>query len=250
MSDIDYGAGSGCIRWIEKVDSIIMNSLSNYFNSGELIDSNLIDKLQLEIIQNKDAEFAFYCADEFEYKQYLMQKVILDTKDLKYAILFAKHIPNADIKALQKMIEQSGQVKYICNFALSVPRAQIKNLEKYIIKWGKVKYMVNYLNSLPHDDKPSKGALLKIKKAIFKSNNPEYLLALAHKVSTKQVVKQIENLLLETKSFTHLRLFAKIKHANKERIEQFFLESGNIEEIKKFAKDIKSSTMRAFSLLF
>ena len=73
---------------------------------------------------------------------------------------------------------------------------------------------------------------------------------MAKKTTDSKELKKIEDLLIEVKSFTYIRLMAaKIKNSNIEKLEKAILESENVEEIKKFAKSVKKSKMSNFTLL-
>src|SRR5271157_3013813 len=105
-----------------------------------LVNDPLLDKIQAQIIKNKDAGQAYFFAYHFKYKTHLMQQVVIASKSAKYCFTFAKEIPKADIKALQQVIFNTNNTKYICYFGLSVPGANIAKSEQYIIKSGQAKY--------------------------------------------------------------------------------------------------------------
>jgi len=96
-----------------------------------------------------------------------------------------------------------------------------------------------------------KGAdLTKFKQIILASKKPRYLFELAKRLDDSKEIVLIQDLIIESKSFTYMRLFAeKIKQANVEKIEQAVLDNGNPIEIKKFAKYVKKSKMKQFLLV-
>ena len=175
-----------------------------------------LDFLQQEIIKNHDAAFAFFFAAEFEYKPHLMQKVIIDAQNAQYAYAFAQNIKNADIKALQNIVINSNNIKYITYFACRIPNSNLNKLKHIIIKSGK----------------------------------PRYLFELAQILTSRSDLNKIQELIIQSKSFTYMRLFAnKIKMADVNKIEQAVLASDNGKEIKKFAAQVKQSKMKKFLLM-
>jgi len=123
MGESDYN--SDCFRWVNK--------------SIGISKSSSVEKLQNEIIQAKDSALAYFFATDFGYQNHLMQKVILDNKDAKYAFIFAQNIPNSDIKALQSIVIESKKIKYITQFACFIKQADLKLLESLILKSKNVK---------------------------------------------------------------------------------------------------------------
>lgn len=203
-----------------------------------------LEKLQNKIILEKNAAFACFFAMSINYKNYLMQKIVLETKVPKYALLFAEKVENADIKTLQEIVLASKDLKYISRFGCFVKQADKKKIEKLIIKEKNPRFAHMYL-------KHTKGANLnKLKPIILTSKRPRYLYELAKHSTSKVEIRKIENLIIESKCFTYIRLFAdKIKLANVEKLEQFVLDNGSQEQIKKFAKYVRRSKMKKFLLV-
>jgi len=84
----------------------------------------------------------------------------------------------------------------------------------------------------------------------FSSGKPSYLFELAKHLKSQKEIEKLEDLIIESNSFTYMRLFAeKIKTANVDKLEQAVLATNNNEEIKKFAKYVKKSKMKQFLLL-
>lgn len=203
-----------------------------------------LEKLQNEIIASNDSALAFFFANEFSYKPYRMQKVIIDQKDAKYAFLFAQHIKNSDTKALQSLVVNSKNKKYICKFACFVKQADRKPLEAIILKSKNVKYAHMYLKHVKGAD------VTKFKDIILNSKKPRYLFELAKHIKDPADLAAIEDQIIESGSFTYMRLLAdKIKLANLEKIEKAVLDSENTEEIKKFVKYVRKSTLKGFLLI-
>lgn len=231
MYESDYSSDS--LRWLNK-----LSSKSNLNNPEEL------EKLQKEIIETGDSALAYFFAIEFAYKTYLMQKVVLDKKDAKYAFIFAQNVPNADVKALQNIVIDSKKIKYITKFACFVKQADRKQLESIIVKSKNVKYAHMFLKHVKGADAS------KFKTIIINSGKPRYLFELAKHLTSPDDISLIEDLIIEAKSFTYMRLMAeKIKRANVEKLEQAVLATDNGSEIKKFAKYVRKSKMKQFLLV-
>src|SRR5271163_1222169 len=95
MLENDYSDAS--LQW----DKILSEKkLKTDAYSKEKTSYNLeeVEKLQNEIVKTGNSAFAYFCAADFPYKQFRMQKVILDQKNPEYAFMFARHIPHADVK--------------------------------------------------------------------------------------------------------------------------------------------------------
>ena len=231
------------LRWLKKLEdkNLKPNPLSKDqtgYNPEEL------EKLQNEIIKAGDSALAYFFATEFMYKQYRMQKLILDKKDAKYAFMFAQHVKNCDVKALQKLVMDSNKIKYITRFACHVKQADKTPLEDLVIQSDKVKYAHEYLKHVKTAD------VNKFKALIISSGKPRYLFELAKHLKNQEDIDLVQDLIIASGSYTYMRLFAeKIKSANVEKIEQAVLDRENSEEIKKFAKYVRKSRMRRFLLV-
>lgn len=235
----DFGEDS--LRWIKKIEE---NNL-NYIVKNNLTSKiKELDSFQEEIIKNNDTAFAYFFAMEFPYKQYKMQKLILDNKDPKYAFLFAQNIKLSDTKALQNLVVESKKIKYICKFACFVKNAEINQLETLILKSKNVKYAHMFLKYVKTSN------VEKFKNLILSSEKPRYLFELSKRLTDPKDISLIEDLIIKSNSFTYLRLFAeKNKMANIDKIEQYILSTDNVDEIKKFAKYVRKSSMRHFLLV-
>src|ERR1700690_2488865 len=126
LFESDYSADS--LRWIKKCEEKNLKPFSSIVNDD--FGLNKLENLQTEIIEASDSALAYFFACEYPYKIYRMQKVILDKKDAKFALLFAQNIKHCDIKALQNIVVESKKTKYICKFACFVKGAERKPLEK------------------------------------------------------------------------------------------------------------------------
>ena len=201
-----------------------------------------LDHLQQKIIIDQNAAFAFFCAYYFNYRSHLMQKVIIDTQNVKYAYAFSKFVRNADIKALQEIVLQSHKIKYICWFG-TINGSDRRKIEKIIIQSNKAQYAYAWLKQgkVYHFDQ--------IKDILIRSQKPQYLLEIAKRVKSKKELRQLENLIIESGSLNYIRLFAQLPNANIKRLEQVILDSGNAAMIKKFALTVKGSKLKNFVIL-
>lgn len=201
-----------------------------------------LNALQDIIISAKDAPLAYFFALEFGHHTYRMQQLILRQTNPQYVFLFARHIPNADIKACRAKVMEVGKVSHITKFACFVPTADQKALEPLIIKANDPKYACLYLRQVKTAN------LSRLKKIIMQSGKPSHLLELA-KHCPKDLNK-IEDLIIASGSCLHIRLFAeKIKGANIDKLERAILDTHNEQEIRKFAQCVKGSKMRQFLLV-
>jgi hypothetical protein len=240
LFESDYSADS--LRWIRKLEE--KNIRFNPYRGESTYSNEELESLQNEIIDSDDSGLAYFFAVDFHYKTYRMQKVILDNKDAKYAFLFAQNIKGCDIKALQQLVVESKKVKYICKFACFVKQSDRKPLENIILKSKNVKYAHMWLKHVKNTD------VNKFKKIILNSGKPRYLFELAKHLDDPKEIAKIEDLIIQCKSFTYIKLFAeKIKLANVDKLEQAVLDLDNAEEIKKFAKYVKHSKMKRFLLV-
>lgn len=237
--EADYSRDS--LRWLNKVDPYSKKE-SGYTNDD-------LERLQDEIVADRDSALAYFFATEFNYKTYRMQKLILDQKDAKYAFVFARDIPNADIKALQNVVISSKELKYICNFACFVEGADHKRLEKIITSAilddpRNTQYAHKLLKNVDGSN------VKKFKDIIIASKRPRYLYELAKHINNPDEIALIEDLIIQSRSFLYMRMFAEnIERANLEKIEQAVLDTDNVVEIKKFAKYVKRSKMKRFFLV-
>lgn len=239
----DHDFSEGSIKWLRKRSSFTLRP-DPFSKDKTGFNVEDLEKLQGEIIRDKDSALAYFFCTEFSYKPHLMQKVILDNRDAKYAFLFAQSIKNCDIRALQKVVLDSKKVKYICKFACFVKGADRKPLEAIILKSKNVKYAHMFIKHVKDID------LKKFKRIILESGKPRYLFELARHIKDPKELAVIEDEIIKSKSFTYMRLLAeKIKMSNIDKIEQAVLDSDNVNEIKKFAKYVKRSKMKKFFLV-
>lgn len=241
LFESDYS--SDALRWSRLIDDRQIKP-NPYSKDKTGYNPEELEKLQNHIIKEEDAALACFCAMDFSYKVYRMQKIILDKQDVRYAFLFAQNVKGCDITALQKVVVDSKKIKYICKFACFVRGADRKALEACIVKSKNVKYAHMYLKHVKSAD------VSKFKNIIINSKKPRYLFELARHLTDDKDIAVVQDLIIQSGSFTYMKLFAeKIKRADVEKIEQAVLDTENTVEIKKFAKYVKRSKMRRFFLV-
>lgn len=214
------------------------------FQSKNLIDDpkpKILDSLQEEIIKNKDYSLAYFFALTFNYKNYLMQKVVMDSLNANYIFLYASKINNSDIKSLEISILKTKNIKVITEFACFIPKISVDKFKKVILKSKNPKSFYMFIKHINSNN------INLFKDVLIKSGKGTYLFELSKHIKSKKDIELIEDALIKSKSYTYIRLLAKNnKLANLEKLEEFIMNSGNIKEMKKFAKDIKQSKMRNF----
>lgn len=231
-------------RWIKIYDPIKDHQIV-------LPNDPLLNQLQQQIIQDGDCAFAYFCAEYFKYNIHLMQRVILDNKNVKYSFAFAKTFPKSDIKALQDILIKSNNIKYLTYFGLFVKGAQIAKIERLLIRANEAsnnkyaKYAYLWLkNGFTRD-------LEAIKSILITSRKPQFLYELAQHLDNPKDIAKIEKAIIKSGSLLYMRLFAaNIKLANIKKLERVVLASGNAVEIKRFAKMVKNSILQNFRILF
>jgi hypothetical protein len=230
------------LKWIKILEEKQIKPI--YYKNTFSYDLNELEQFQQEILVSKNSSLAYFFANEFSYKTYLMQKIIIDNEDYKYAYLFAQTIDNADIKTLQNIVIKSNKIKYICKFACFVKTNDLTSLETIILQSKNAKTVHMFIKYVKGTD------INKFKNIILDSKKPRYLFELAKHITDPKDIIQIEDLIIETKSFTYIRLLAqKIKYVNVEKLEQAILDLEDISEISKFAKNVKQSKMKRFLLI-
>jgi hypothetical protein len=224
-------------RWLKFCESKKISHLIQ-------VSPSQLEYIQNEILQSKDYQLAYFFALEFSFQNHKMQKLILDCNDPKYAFIFALNIKNADIKSLQKIVLDSKNIKYICKFACFIPSSYLPSLEKFILSAKNPRYAYLLIKN------NKRVSFNKYKQLILNSDNPLYLFELAKNLNNIKDITFIEDKLISLKAYRYIRLMAaKFKNCNIEKLEKAILESNNVEEIKKFAKSVKKSSIKQFLLI-
>jgi hypothetical protein len=214
-------------------------------------DSKL-ELIQEEIIAENNVAFACFLAIHIQYKTYKMQDIVLSSDDPKYLFFFARCVPFANTASFQKALLASShkdKLKYLTLFAIHIKEANRAKIEKeLLIECAKKKKYASFAHQFLFHC-PSI-APLKFKYIIFNSNKASYLYHFSRFINNKKDIAKIENILIFQKSYTYLRLLAKSHPlASFKKIENFFLNSGNKKEMRKFAKTFKKSKINKLIIL-
>jgi hypothetical protein len=211
--------------------------VESHSNSSLGVLANCIDS-------RRDPLLACFFAIEKQYQLPIMQKIVLNSEDPKYAFLFAKTIKNADVNSLQQLVINSNNILYITKFACFIPNNNIKILENLIFNSKKIKYihmLFLYNKNINFD---------RYKKYILSHQSPKYLFELAKHVDNEKDLIKIEDAIIASGSAKYIRLLAsKIKNTNISKLEEAILATNNLKEIKNFAKLVKNSSMKNFLIV-
>jgi hypothetical protein len=158
---------------------------------------------------------------------------------------FARNVKGANIKKIQSAMIASHDINYIAEFGCFVKGADKELIQDIIIKRNNPKAAYLYLSYNKFCD------VEKLKPIVFKSKRPRYLYALAKRTTNKKDIPLIEELILKGGSWMYIRLFAQfIPGADIRKCEDAVIASGSVEQMRKFAKAVKSPRLEKLSLLF
>jgi hypothetical protein len=224
-------------RWLD-ISRILPNAANGTYD---------LDKVQDTIVAAKDAGLAYYCAETYSHRRNRMQEVVLKSQSPRYIFMFAS-LPNADVKALQKALFALGDLKWLSRFACNIPTASIKKITNLVAKEDTAYCASMLIEHLPKIDPDN---MKKFKKTILKSKKGKYCYNLAKHLISRKEIAQIEDLLIEIEAWTYIRLLAQTHpKADIEKLEKAILDSGKVEEVRKFAKAVKQSRSSKLSVLF
>jgi hypothetical protein len=250
------------------MSDLLINLSSEYLTDyhrwlGQQCDLSSIkqlDLIQQDIILNQEVSWACFFAAETSHNSHLMQQIILNSNSPKYITLFAQCVPNADTQALERALFASQHpqtIRYLVRFAASVPTANLRKIETRLfnevsVDTRLIPLAVAFLKAIPS------AKIERFKPLILQAGAPQHLYWLAQQgVAGRELrlspaqIRQIEDRLLEAKSFRFIRLFAaNIPGAGIAKLEEFVLASGNIKEIRLFAKAVSNAKSRGLSILF
>jgi len=207
--------------------------------------SKLLEKY---VIENNNPMLAFRLAlelDDREVRTTKLQNFIIGTGDAKYITKFAHEIKRSNVKKLQAAMMKYGNILQITRFGCFVRGANRDSIEDLIAVSSSAKSAYLYLKFVKLCD------VNKLKPIIFLSKKPRYLFALARVVKNKKDIDKIQNLIIESSSNLYIRLFAvHIKGADIRKLEDRIIATKNVEEMKKFARVVKSPRLAKLCLLF
>jgi len=173
-----------------------------------------------------------------------IENYIISANDPHYIYRFAREIKNVDIPKLQQAIINTQHFNYIAKFACFIGEADANLIEELIIEANNAKAAYIYLKFGKH---PS---VHKLKHIFIKSKKPRYLYILAQLLTNQEELEVIQNLIIASHSNMYVRLYAAhIPGANIKKLEDRILATNNFDEIKKFAKTVKSERLNKLIML-
>lgn len=205
-------------------------------------------KLEKYVIENNNPVLAYRLAfelDDREVRTTKLQNFIIDTRNARYIYKFAREINRSNVNKLQSAIIKCGNVLQITRFGCFVKGADRAAIEDIIVKSENAKSAYLYIKFVKSCN------INRLKPIILKSKRPRYLFALAKLTKNKKELEHIQDLIIASHSCTYIRLFAvHIKGADIAKLENRIIATKNVEEMKKFAKVVKSRRMSKLALLF
>ena len=171
-------------------------------NIPDFLFKKRFDDLKYQIYKANDPSFAYFFVREFSKDTENMQKIIIKNKDYKYSYLFAKNIPEADVKKLQEIVIKSNKMDFVAKFACFVKNSNSNHIQKIIAKSQNTKAAYMLMRFF------KKVNLSLFKDFIFKSKKPRYIFEYCKKTKNIDEIKEGQNLILNSNSYTYMRLFA------------------------------------------
>jgi len=218
------------IRWRRQINSLA-------FTKETYVDS--LNLLLYEIFSKSDAAFAYFFARDFCIKQEEMCQIAIDNLDYKYLYFFAKNIPNIEISNLEDLILSSKNIAIISKFVSFVPKANLNKFKDFIIDKKNLKSYYMFIRHCPDFE------ISEFKEVLLASNKPKYVYELAKKLSDEQDLLKAESIVLNSNSFTYLKLYAQnIPSANISAFDKKIMKRNNKQEILKFSKSVKNSKLK------
>jgi len=204
--------------------------------------------LEQYVIDNDNPMLAFRLAIELDdrlIRTTKLQNFIIETGDARYILKFAWNIKRTNVKKLQEAIMKYGNIIQITKFGCFIRGADRSTIEDLIVKSNSAKSAYLYLRCVKSCD------VNKLKTIILHSKRPRYLFALAKVTKNKKDLEKIQELIIESPSNIYVRLYAiYIKGADIKKLEDRIIATKNVEEMKKFAKAVKSPRLEKLCLLF
>ena len=105
--------------------------------------SKVFFKIAMELAKKENsAELAYELAlivengknKDIENKRAELCKVVVNSQNPKFAYLYARDIPKADIQSLQKVVEVSKNAEYATEFAADIYGIDITNLQQVVLE--------------------------------------------------------------------------------------------------------------------
>jgi hypothetical protein len=204
-------------------------------------------ELAFNAFQQHKINIVFRIAKELQELSYNVEDIetyIIDSNDPHYIYKFAREIKYANIEKLQQAIIGTGKFNYIAKFACFINEANTQMIEDLIIQSNNARAAYIYLKFGKHPNAH------KFKHIFIKSKKPRYLYMLAQLLSNQDELEIIQNLIIASHSAMYVRLFAAhIPGANIKKLEDRVLATQDFDEIKKFAKAVKSDRLNQLIML-
>jgi len=182
-----------------------------------------------KVLSQKNKYHAYFYCLKFKYKSKKVEKIILDSKDPKFAFLFYRDV-NCDKSLMRKILFESNSSKYLSKMA-ELNSSYFKKAKKVVLN---------------NQDEQSAISLLRINKdsklinMVIKSKKPKYVYNLYKIIGYS---KKIEDKLIELGNIKYLAYFAKDKKSNLEKIENFVRMSNKQKDILFFAEKVERSKL-------
>lgn len=204
-------------------------------------------ELAYTAFQQRKINIVFRIAKELQELYYNVEDIenyIISSNDPHYIYRFAREIKHANIDKLQNAIINTSKFNYIAKFACFINGANTQLIEDLIIKSNNARAAYIYLKFGKHPNAN------KFKHIFIKSKKPRYLYMLAQLLNDQDELELIQNLIIDSHSDMYVRLFAThIPGANIQKLEDRILATKNFNEIKKFAKSVKSDRLNKLIML-
>lgn len=173
-----------------------------------------------------------------------LENIIIGSKSPEFIFRFARTIKKANINRLQQAMEETKNIVYISEFICFIPTSDPSNIENLLNIYKNPRAAYIYLRYF-------RGANLEaIKDILLKSKKPRYVYEVAKKTKKSEDIELIQDIIINSKSNAYVRLFAKhIPGADIKKLEDRIIKTQDIEEIKKFAKVIKTPRMEKILFL-
>lgn len=205
-------------------------------------------KLQAYVIEINSPSLAYRLATEFNNHNIStkkLQNLIINNADARYIFRFAYDIRDANIQKLQDAIIKYGDILQVAKFGCFIRGADKTLIENLIAKSDSAKSCYLYLRFVKNCD------VEKLKSTVIRSKKPRYLYALIKKIKNKEDFNRIQDLILAGRSYLYIRLLGGyIKGADKKRVEERIISTGDMSEIKKLARIMKTPRLEKLSVLF
>jgi hypothetical protein len=183
--------------------------------------------------------------DDRGYKTSRLESFVIKSRDNNYILRFARFIKRANVVRLQEAIIKFGSTLHIAKFGCFVRGADKRLIEDIIVEHNHPKSAYLFIKYVKVAD------INRLKSIILGSKRPRYLYALARVLRSKKELDAIQEMIIAGKSDLYVRLFAaNIQGADIERLEERIIQTRDINEMRRFARAVKSERIEKLCLLF